>query len=1449
MLRVWLLGPMRLELDGVELAPPSSRKARLLLAMLAFERRTHSRESLAARLWPDVLDASARVSLRTALTQLRGALGTAADRFLKVSRDRIALAGSDRVWTDIGELERRLAEGDFGAAIDVDCAELMAGLEDEWIYERRDELLGRLVTALGEGAAEAEARGDLATAVRLGRRQVALDPLAEEPQRELLRRLAAADDRSAAIATYERFAERLRTELRIVPSAATRALVDAIREGSATTAVATSAKATSGVVTLLLTEIERSGGVSDADPQRTAGALELHDTVVSRAVAARSGRLLNRGEPYQTLSVFPYAADALVAAAELQADLREAARPGGLEWRVRAAVHTGEVYECGDDCSGPALTVASRLRTVASGGTTLVSQATVQIVEDRLPIGLQFVALGKRELPGLSPLEPVFELRAPTAPPSLASSAGVVRKTVTVLVAEIVAATSPACDLDLEVRGRVMSRCLGQVRLVLERHGGSVEIHAGDVLIAVFGIPVVHEDDALRAVRAAIEIRRVPSAFRGDLGRRDHLALAARVGIETGEVIAKRVSPTVIGEPVKLARRLCELAAPNELMIGPGTHELVAAAVTAQAVSGRTSASGQAIVGFRLDDVRGDASTRIRRFDSPIIGRERQLAALRTVLTNVVCDRSCHLVTVLGAAGVGKSRLVEELANGLRDRATVLYGRCLAYGEGITFSPLAETIRGLMGDGEPSAAAIAALVVEDPKAELIGQGVAVALGARERPGGTNEETFWAARKLFEAVARRRPLVIVFDDLHWAQPTFLDFVEHVCELVRDAPIMLLCMARPELLDTRRAWGGGKLNATTVLLEPLDAVQSRQLIANLMGSTPFPLDVAAMAAEAAEGNPLFAEEFVAMLIDSGGLRLSDGRWTAHGDLSRLPVPPTINALLTARLERLPFGDRSLLQRAAVEGAHFHRDAVFELSSNTVRETVDEGLESLVRKDLIRPDRPHLTRDDAYRFRHVLIRDAAYRSLPKASRAELHELFGAWLERTAGQRLREVEEIIGYHLGHASDLLMELGVHDAHACELAARAFRRLESAGRRALVRGDRSAAILLLEHAASLRGAEDEPRLVELLTGLGAALFEAGKLSAADKVLQQASGLEFAIGDECANAKLLLQRQFLAIERAPRDATDQAAATVDRTIPVLARHGDEYGLCRAFRLRALLHWFAARTEAAARAWEQAAAHALAAGAQHERAEILVWIASSLVYGPTPVADAIHRCEEIAREVEGHLVAQASTLPKLAALHAMQGHFDVAHMLLARSNSALEDLGLGLNSAVSHHAALVELLAGNEAEAEQSLRRGYLALEQMGDKALLSTTAAYLARVILAQGRDEEAARYAARSNELAAAEDISTQAMWRGVQARVLARSGRPPDAERLARAAVALLEHSDFVNQKGEALLDLGTVLEYDGQTDAAATALAESLAQFEQKGNRVAAAQVRRQLAHIASG
>ena len=415
---------------------------------------------------------------------------------------------------------------------------------------------------------------------------------------------------------------------------------------------------------------------------------------------------------------------------------------------------------------------------------------------------------------------------------------------------------------------------------VVERHGGIVEKYIGDAVMAVFGVPVLHEDDALRAVRAAVEMRETLNVLNDELERSWGVRLAARIGVNTGEVIAGDHSQGhlfVTGKAVNVAKRLEEAAETSEILIGEATHRLVRDAVLVERVPvgpSSTERPSTASVCTRCSRTRPGASAVSTR---PSSGASVSASALESVFGNAVSDRACHLLTVLGGAGVGKSRLVQEFVEALGNEVTVLRGRCLPYGEGITYWPLAEVVKDVaraagQDPGEQSVA-IAARLAGEEKAELIAERIAAALGLGVPRGGTSEETFWAVRKLFEALARSGPLVVVFDDVHWAEPTFLDLVEHVALYSRDVPILLICIARPELLDTRPDWGGGKLNATSILLEPLSDEESRQLISNLLDRAPLPSEAESRIAEAVEGNALFAEEMVAMLdrrpaADPGG-----------------------------------------------------------------------------------------------------------------------------------------------------------------------------------------------------------------------------------------------------------------------------------------------------------------------------------------------------------------------------------------------------------------------------------------------------------------------------------------------------------------------------------------------------------------------------------------------------
>jgi predicted ATPase/class 3 adenylate cyclase len=1287
-----------------------------------------------------------------------------------------------------------------------------------------------------------------------------LEQLVEEhPYREalhaqLMLALYRADRQADALQAYQNARRHLVEDLGIEPGARLRELERAVLAQDESLAVEVAEAVPekpprdlpSGVVTFLLTDIEGSTTLWEDDPEAMAASLQLHDELIERSVDSHGGRLLKtKGEGDSTLSVFPRASDAVACAADLRMSFGAVTWHGEIELRVRIALHTGEAHERAGDYFGPALNRAARLRGLADGGATLLSQATMEIVHDRLPDGTELVDLGSHELRGLSRPERVFELRPEGAARAaeLPASIREIRKTVTVLFAGIFEAGGDDQRLDAEVRRSMVSHSVAGVRTILERHGATVEEYPGDVLMAVFGVPLLHEDDALRAVRAAVELRQALPSLAKELAPELAAPFSARVGAATGEVIAELGSEAGLpatGDTVNAAKRLEELAGPDEILVDRATLRLVREWVTAEAAP--VDGAPDDATAFRLGGLRAEG-TRGHGLSSPLVGRGRQLEALAGTFDAVVRDPGCHLVTVLGAAGVGKSRLVEEFTYGLGDSAMVLRARCLPYGEGITYWPLGELIRDLAGgaSGEPDVrAAVAAELEGEPKAELIADVLAEAIGLGGSAGYPTEKIFWAARRLFEVLAERRPLVVVLDDLQWAEPTFLDLVEHVADLARGVPILLLCMARPELLDGRLGWGGGKLNAASILLEPLAPEDSRQLVENLVAElSP---DAASRIGAACEGNPLFAEELLAMLIDDGLLRRDSGRWTLELG-GELPVPPTIQALLDARLDRLPETERALLTRVSVEGHVFHRDAMRELAPAALAAEVDRSLTALIRRDVIRPDRSSFGDDEAFRFRHILIRDAAYRSLPKETRAQLHERYADWLEGAAGERMHELEEILGYHLEQASRFLAELRRTADGTRELASRASIRLESAGRRALRRNDRAAAVSLLERAAAL-ASDDVSRRASLLPDLGAALIEAGRLVDADAALADATLAAETAGDDCAEARALVQRQVLRLHRGESAGMAEASAVVEQVIPVFEAAGDEQGLCGALRLRAWHLWIEARAEAAAAAFEEAAEHAQRAGLEHERVDILGWIASSLFFGPTPVATAIERCEAIRGEIGDNLLAVGTLLEPLAGLHAMEGRFDEARELLATSAAAFEELGLSLNSAVSHHTAMVELLAGDPAAAERCLRKGFDALEEMGDRALLSTTAAFLGETLLAQDRDDEAEHFARLSADLAVDDDLITHVIWRGVQASILARRGGLAEAERVSRQAVALAERTDFLNHRAEALVVRARVLGQQERPEAAREALGAALGLYEQKGNLVVAAKVRAELA-----
>ena len=621
------------------------------------------------------------------------------------------------------------------------------------------------------------------------------------------------------------------------------------------------------------------------------------------------------------------------------------------------------------------------------------------------------------------------------------------------MFADVVGSTSLVDELEPESARRVLDRFFATMRGVVESHGGTVEKFIGDAVMAVFGVPVLHEDDALRAVRATADMRDALGRLNAELEATLGVAIQMRIGVETGQVVAgdpAREQVFVTGDAVNVAARLEAAAAPGEVLLGESTYRLVRSAVSTEPL-GRVMLKGkaEAVAVHRLLRVAARASR--RGLQSEFVGRARELEVLSELLGEVTLGQTSRLVTVIGPAGVGKSRLAEEFLATCSDNATIVRGRCLPYGAGITYWPLKEVIgeaAGLRGDEstDSARARIRALVEPVADADLIVERVAETIGIAEAVAEHKGST-WAVQRLFEEIARERPLVVVFDDIQWAETRFLELVEHIVPAARASPILVLCMARPELLDVRLDWARADDRAKQVSLQPLSDDEFGRLVGNLLGGGELDKAARTQIVEAADGLPLFVEEMVAMLIEEGSLRRDDGRWVA-ADLSRVVAPATIHALLAARLDQLGAGERVLLERGAVEGQVFHRSAVMYLSPEHERPGIEERLSELVLKELIEPEGGEFSDDDAFCFHHLLLRDVAYDSVQKEERATLHVRFAAWLDEQAGKRTSEYDEIVGYHLELAYRYEDELRGGRAPDGELAERAAERLGNAGLRA-----------------------------------------------------------------------------------------------------------------------------------------------------------------------------------------------------------------------------------------------------------------------------------------------------------------------------------------------------------------------------------------------------------------
>jgi class 3 adenylate cyclase/tetratricopeptide (TPR) repeat protein len=982
-----------------------------------------------------------------------------------------------------------------------------------------------------------------------------------------------------------------------------------------------------------------------------------------------------------------------------------------------------------------------------------------------------------------------------------------VRKTVSVLFADLVDLTALIEQLDPEALRQLYDRVFSAMRGPLERHGGTVQKFIGDAVFAVFGVPTAHEDDAHRALRAAVEIRDGLTALSAELERERGLDLRVRIGISTGEVFVgdQTTGAIATGAAVNVAKRLEEAAPPGEILLGAATLRLVRAAVTVEPLEPLELKAGSALGAWRLLSIAAGAPAIARRLEAPLVGRRDELAQLHSALEQVREEQRSRLVVLVGEPGIGKTRLVRELTAGVVDESTVLVGECISYGEGATWLPLAEMVRQL-GD-------LAAWLREGELGETVARRVEELVGLREGQT-TREEGFSAVRALLEAVARRRPLVAVFDDVHWAEPTLLDLIEVLGERSTETPLLILALTRPELLESRPHLAGraitlGRLaeEQAGALVDSLEADLSHELRSRVL--------------EVARGNPLFVEQLVAHAREEQELALK--RFEA--------VPPSVEALLASRLDLLTPEERTVLQRASVVGTEFSYAAVVDLCSSNGAISVDAHLRSLERKGFIRTSVP----GEWLGFHHVLVRDVAYAAIPKAERAELHERLADWLEKTDADEAGELDEVVGYHLEQASRYRRELMPRDEHGFVLGQRAAGLLAGAGRRAPARADWPGAAALLSRAVALL-AEGDPDRVRLLPDLARAFGLCGDYRREIALLDEAVERAEAAGDRRTRSYAVLYRDLARTHIDPAFTVAASEAEAQEALRVFEEIGDADGQARAWARLAHCRWFSGHHVEARLASQQTLAHALLVGDEALEAESRGLIGNTLLNGPEPLDELFAYAEQLTEP--GH--RRLWTL--LGRAHAMRGDFTTARQLIGQDVAAFEEVGssfAAVRSAGEGFAA-IELLAGDLAASERYLTQSFQALTEAGETGHLSSVAARLANAVSAQGRHEAAERLTYVSEENASRDDYLSQILWRSIRGRALAGQGRVGEGERFAREAVAIADGTDDINLRADTLVVLAGVLRIAHPLDEVAEAIDDALRLYDAKGNVVSAGRAR---------
>jgi class 3 adenylate cyclase/tetratricopeptide (TPR) repeat protein len=1036
------------------------------------------------------------------------------------------------------------------------------------------------------------------------------------------------------------------------------------------------------------------------------------------------------------------------------------------------------------------------------------------------------------------------------------------RKRVTLIKCDIENSVGQADGMDLEVDDQRVSRYRDAIRQVVKRYDGAIGPFDGDAVLVAFGMLGQYEDHAVRAVQAAVALRAALTQVNRELAGRQP-PIKVRIGIHTGEVVVgPELGPGDLAGPTPhVAQRLQEAAKhiageKDPTLLSQATFELVQSAVEVERVGPlKLRGRSEPVEAFRLLRVDREAMRLPYVTGIPMVGRSEELQLFGQVYQRTATRRLCHLVTVLGRAGIGKTRLVQEFLADVGDAATVMAGHCLPYGDSSTYWPLVSMVKRVadIAGADPPVVALEKLRSlvdgQDGAAGIttwVGQMLGVAPGA-----GTPAEIAWALRRLFEILARVRPLIVVVDDLHRSEPTLCDTLESIADEIRNAPVLLVCVAREELVEQRPTWSGGQLNAVSMRLSPLSKAEEAEHIRQVLDAKELELAVARRVddlteriAEKSGGIPLYAEQYLASLEDRLDPEDDQQRVLAHLD----ELPAKIDDLLADRLFRLDPRDRAMIQRAAVVGKQFHVADMVALAPDLERAEIEHALATLVRRELIQHDPdpvPFLPREVGgapFRFCHPLIRESAYKGTAKTVRAELHERFASWVEVAAtGERMAEFDELIGIHLAEAYQNRLELGSDTEEYRQLAERAGERLTIAGSRAANRGNIRISLKLLDRAVALLPDDHQTRPWAALD-LADALREVGEFERAVGIYQEVAEAARAAEQQAVVVHARLGQLDLMAFRDPERILG-GSGEIQEAILLFAKLKDDRGLAKARRLQAYVNFAVGRAKSAEQEARRAIKIANAKNLQHLEAKARRLLCIILLWGPAPIDQVVRYSEETLEWARARSIAslEAGALTVLGRAAAMRGEFELARRHIKQAREISSELGEVLTAAADSMAdGLVELLAGEPAMAEEVLRSGYETLEQTRGTGPLANVAAMLARALIVQGKNEEADTPTRICEEIAAPSELDSQVRWRALRAILLARSGQLKEAETLAREAVTRSEDSEQPDTQAEALTDLAEVLRLSKKESAAANAIDRAIALYERKGNKVAAAKLR---------